>query len=130
MERILGDLLEEMDKKYPYNITIGELLGKGFSKTLLIECIDKGFIDYPHNMQDYGLEKAINDPSMFVVLTSTGFLALNQIRIKKATEKLDGSIKEFDASSKLNSKVIIGLTVAMLILTGIIAWLTLVLVKG
>ena len=111
METILGDLLEEMDKLYPENITIKELKKRGFSQKIIIESLHKGFIDYPYEMRDYPIEEAEIKDTMFVILSSNGFLALNQIRIKKATDELNKSIVNFDKSSDKSSKNMIDLTV-------------------
>ena len=111
METILGDLIEEMDKLYPENITIKELKKRGFSQKIIIESLHKGFIDYPYEMRDYPIEEAEIKDTMFVILSSNGFLALNQIRIKKATDELNKSIVNFDKSSDKSSKNMIDLTV-------------------
>ena len=74
--------------------------------------------------KEYILGLIKRDSTQFVVIFSNGFIMLNQILLKKATDELNTSIYNFDSSSKKLSWIIIMLTVAMLLLTGFIAWLT------
>jgi len=126
MERILGDLLEELDKAYPRAVR-----PHGFSKELIIESLNNNLITVTQNMSDLR-EKAIKgDSSVPVILAPQGFLMLNQIRIKKANDELNRAIKDFDIASRKASKHMIWLTYALISLTIVIALLTLKLaLKG
>ena len=105
MELMLGDLLEELDGYYPAGYPIKEL-EKRFNPRLLHEARADGAIR----------ERIVLGKSEGMVLTVQGYTILNQIRLKKATDSLNNSIKEFDKSSQRYSRKVIGLTIAMGIL--------------
>jgi hypothetical protein len=46
-----------------------------------------------------------------------------------ATARLVAALKDFKASSDRSAKVLIGLTVVLIVLTGVIVWLTVELVQ-
>jgi hypothetical protein len=116
-ERIFGDLLEFIDKRYPQGVTKGELINAGFSEDIIIEAYENlDFIGNP-----IWAEQVINTYEAELVLTSNGFLVLNQIRMKKATDELNKSITKFSESSNLSSSKMEKLTLAMLILAVITA---------
>ena len=115
MELILGDLLEFMDKHYPHEVSFIELSQHGFSQEIIAESFDKDFIGNTHLYK--GGISVMPSKGTGLVLTSNGFLALNQIRMKKATEILNDSIKKFDKSSEKYSKTMVKLTWAILGLT-------------
>ena len=81
-------------------------------------------------IDSYFLEKAVSEgyliekPKSCYNITTMGLDLLNQMRLR-------GAIESFDKFSKTSSYIIIGLTIVMLILTGVIAWLTWILsIKG
>jgi len=111
MESMLNHLLELFDVAYPNNLSVNELEGHGFKRDFIMECMHKNLLDYPHNMQDYGIEEINKKDNLPLVLGKQGFLMLIQFRLKKATEKLDDSVKKFDESSEKSSKNMITLTV-------------------
>lgn len=82
-------------------------------------------------IESYFIDQAVNDGCIIEIplgsakykLTIDGVVLLNQIRLKRAVER-------FDKASKISSWVMIGLTFVMLILTGVIAWLTWILARG
>lgn len=121
MELLLGDLLECMDKKYPYVHTLEELENIGFSQYLVLESLEKGFISDISELTDPRNIKSDNINDSLFVLSSDGFLALNQIRLKKATEKLNVSINNFNASSSKSANRIEILTWIIAVFAGITA---------
>ncbi len=96
MEINLGDLLEEIDKAG--KITVGELQKKGFDR-VKIELVGKDYgmirlAEYP--------DREITNPlnaNDYLTVSPKGFEYLNPIKIKKAIEQLDVSIKNFNDSS-------------------------------
>jgi hypothetical protein len=126
MDRLLRELLEELDGYYPNNVTIRELLEHGFTKKLILESLDKKLLDYPFEMSHRRISEAEANDSLFVILGENGLLMLNQMRLKEETAKLNQSINKFDKSSKQSSWIMIGLTAILIILTLLLSWLTLV----
>ena len=114
MELMLGDLLEELDKYYPAGFPVNEL-EKRYNPRLLSEARADGAIR----------DRIVQGKSAGMVLTVQGYTILNQIRLKKATDSLNNSIKEFDKSTKKTSWIMIWLTVVLIILTLLLSWQTL-----
>jgi len=106
MEAMFGDLLDALDKYYPAGFSL-EQLEKNFNPKMLEEALKWGAIE----------EREIKGKKTGdVVLTLIGYTILNQIRLKKATDSLNNSIKEFDESSRKSSKRVIILTIVLGIL--------------
>jgi len=130
MVKSLEELLIYLNNKYPENTTVKQLQSEGFSDSVIFQAISGDLIGPGHDFgmkdknKEYILGLIKRDSTQFVVIFSNGFIMLNQILLKKATDELNTSIYNFDSSSKKLSWIIIMLTVAMLLLTGFIAWLT------
>lgn len=112
VEKLLGDLLNELDISYPNTLTVEELHKQGFSDYTIHEALRRELIISPYHTfySTLGTGERIG-------LSSTGFELLNQIRMKKSIEQLDASIKKFNESSDKSSTVLIGLTVFIGLLT-------------
>ncbi len=107
---------------------MGEQVLKNFWEILNENYVDGKSVKYlkEHNITEYIIKEAMNeglieevnnfDSETRIRLNSKGFLALNQIRLKKATDKLNGSIEEFSNTSTKQTKKIIWLTVVMILL--------------
>jgi hypothetical protein len=117
MQKNFGNLLEEIDKAG--KITVGELEKKGFDRGLM-ELVGKY---YDLIRLDSSPAREITDPlntSDYLIVSPKGFEYLNPIKIKKAIEQLDASIKKFNESSDISSKKMIELTFAIYIFTIIV----------
>lgn len=141
MQGKLSDLLEELDKAG--KLSVGELEKRGF---------DRGFIDLVGKYYDLirlqgSPAKQITDSlniGDYLVVSPKGFEYLNPIKIKKAIEQLDASIKNFNDSSnkaynQLNDSIkkfnessdksseeLIDLTKAIIVFTVIVAAIPLI----
>lgn len=113
MERQLGNFLEELDRISP-NSMKEEEIKKRFSIGLWEEAWDRDLIvrDRERNEKEH---------ESYWKLGSKGFELLNQVRMKKLINHLNISIIKFNKSSDRSSTI-------MIILTSIIALLTIVLI--
>jgi hypothetical protein len=127
MQDELMGLLEEVDKAPPGNrlsqSQLKTILKKWYAPNITENLIKEAYqIDLIRNTTDpirqHGLND-VNDNTQFF-LTIKGFEFLNQIRIKKALEKLDDSINKFNVSSENASKKMIELTFAIYAFTVIV----------
>ncbi|MBU3968160.1 MAG: hypothetical protein KKG76_12455 [Euryarchaeota archaeon] len=98
-EKYIGDLLEELDKAFQeHKLTAGELEDKSIPLELIREGFEMGLIRDASEplVKPFGETIKRTIPC---ILTITGFEYLNQIRIKKEVEQLNGSIAKFNESS-------------------------------
>lgn len=103
MEDKVKDLLELFDKDIEQKILYEDLKAK-FTGTFIDWCSSRGLISkYP-----------IRD-KIYYMIESEGLSLLNTIR-------MNHSIKAFDNSSKFLSIIMIGLTIALLLFTVVLAW--------
>lgn len=111
MQKYWGGLLEELDRAYPYNLSLDDLIKRGYDKGIVIKMSGSQIINHTPDFSK-------------INLSASGFLMLNQIRIKKATDKLNESIERFSdknekSSKELNkyTKILTGATIALVIIT-------------
>jgi len=131
-ERLFGELLEELDERYPNRpVSINKLIKSGFSHEVIKQSIEGEIITLPLNMKEYTKRALDGDKTLPVLLGPNGFMMLNQIRQKKSTDELNQSIKKFEKSSSEYSQKMSKLTWTMLLLAiftlimnGLIIYLT------
>ncbi len=116
MEKQLEDLLEYIDKNYPNSVLRKELSTQEFLPQLIDETLNNGLIVLAASCEGTGVayELDMGYENMPLILNSSGFLMLNQIRLKKATEKLNDSIIKFDESTTQYNNKITALTMIMI----------------
>ncbi len=139
-EKYLGDLLVELDKVYPYSLTVNELKQKDISSNTILDAMHGELIRTSKRPdEEYDI-----DARMPCCLTAKGFEYLNQIRMKKTLQQLDasikdlndssnkaynqlhGSIKEFNESSHKASKYLAKITLLLFIFTVFLVYLTII----
>lgn len=109
MEKHLGDLLKELNKRYPENPTVSELHNEKFTDNIIHEAKRRDLIIHPYDTLSY----TSLGTSERVSLSTKGFELLNQIRMNEDIEQLDKSIKKFNDSSDRASNVLVILTILL-----------------
>lgn len=122
MQDELEHLLNELDKvNY---LTQPQLEEKGIPKDFIFKALKRGLVRFVAETEE--TKNVEPDESVPISITDTGFQYLNQIRIKKAIEKLDSSINKFNESSDKSSKELIKLTEAIIAFTLVVAAIPLI----
>lgn len=103
-EKDIIALLEYFEKLPPFSQrTIQDITNQGFQNALLFEARETGLIEEMHEQ--------------FYRIKYEGLSFLSNYRTRKAIEKLNESIQEFDKKSSLFAKVLIALTIVLVFLT-------------
>lgn len=125
----LGDLLEEINnaptgREPVLNSIVEAFLKKDVPLNEIEDLIDAAWKNLLIKNKYYPVKETQKDdahapPGIPFILNIPGFEFLNQIRIKKALEQLDNSIKKFNESSDRASKTMTLLTIVIAVMTGV-----------
>ena len=126
MEQTIIKLLNLLDKEYPSNLHIKEIIKKGINFALISEADEEGLIAHISSEPLVYKDSRINQYAKLWI-TVKGYQLLNQVRTKNKIKNLNRSIEKFDNVSNKLSKRLLLLTYILIFLSIIIAIFTIIM---
>ncbi len=126
MEGTIIKLLDLLDKEYPGNLNVNEIIKKRIDFALISEAEEEGLIARIPSEQLVYKNGLINQHAPLWI-TVKGYQLLNQVRTKNEIKNLNESIRNFDTMSNKLSKRLLTLTYILIFLSIIIAIFTVVI---
>lgn len=98
MRLFIGELLKQLNEKFPEYVTVGDLRESiNDIDGTIHEAKRRGLIVYPKYKSVFEIQDTIT-------ISIEGFKLLNQILIEETLEKLDKSVQKFETSNSNSSK--------------------------